>query len=433
MPVCGKQAVGSSSVPPDCMCHCGRSPCRCSRSQPVRTQCVSQVGTSTRFLAPLLVVHARVLRCLHHHHHHPSPPPSAPHPHAAPKAARQYPPAVGDPPPSRSSTQGASAPFPCPAPTCTQACTSPPQPPARPPARTPAGAPAGADAHGTARLAPLLCVVITPRPCCLPAWPGGRFHVDDMSSAHVYLRLAEGCDIANIPAEALEDCTQLVKQNSIQGGGKGQKTAGGGGRGAGGRGEEGGLLSTWNQAGLQVQVQRRGQGMGHSRAECGLQHACMREAGCGAAVLLGKGNGATNPASVSVQGAGDAGGGFNGSRACRLGACASPAICIGAGVGAPWRRVTIQGPSSLPPEVACPVQHRIMWRAASCRPAAAADAAAGSAGAGSLGLHSVARACSVQRAIHVLAASSRTSVPCGFMPCPVLDLLPRCRAPQAAS
>ncbi|KAG2445261.1 hypothetical protein HYH02_008729 [Chlamydomonas schloesseri] len=43
------------------------------------------------------------------------------------------------------------------------------------------------------------------------------FHVDDMSSAHVYLRLPDGCDMRDIPAEALEDCAQLVKQNSIQG------------------------------------------------------------------------------------------------------------------------------------------------------------------------------------------------------------------------
>jgi hypothetical protein len=44
-----------------------------------------------------------------------------------------------------------------------------------------------------------------------------RFHVDDMSSAHVYLRLPEGSGIDDIPADTLEDCAQLVKQNSIQG------------------------------------------------------------------------------------------------------------------------------------------------------------------------------------------------------------------------
>lgn len=46
-------------------------------------------------------------------------------------------------------------------------------------------------------------------------WP--RFHVDDMSSAHVYLRLPEGAKLDDIPPEALEDCAQLVKHNSIQG------------------------------------------------------------------------------------------------------------------------------------------------------------------------------------------------------------------------
>ncbi|MEW5297364.1 MAG: hypothetical protein WDW38_006202 [Sanguina aurantia] len=43
------------------------------------------------------------------------------------------------------------------------------------------------------------------------------FHVDDMSSAHVYLRLPEGAKLDDIPPEALEDCAQLVKHNSIQG------------------------------------------------------------------------------------------------------------------------------------------------------------------------------------------------------------------------
>jgi hypothetical protein len=44
-----------------------------------------------------------------------------------------------------------------------------------------------------------------------------RFHVDDMSSAHVYLRLPEGANFDDIPPDTLEDCAQLVKQNSIQG------------------------------------------------------------------------------------------------------------------------------------------------------------------------------------------------------------------------
>ncbi|KXZ51981.1 hypothetical protein GPECTOR_10g1003 [Gonium pectorale] len=57
--------------------------------------------------------------------------------------------------------------------------------------------------------------MLTPR--VRAASTGSRFHVDDMSSAHVYLRLPDGCDIKDIPADALEDCAQLVKQNSIQG------------------------------------------------------------------------------------------------------------------------------------------------------------------------------------------------------------------------
>ncbi|GFH06984.1 NFACT-R_1 domain-containing protein [Haematococcus lacustris] len=44
-----------------------------------------------------------------------------------------------------------------------------------------------------------------------------KFHVDDLSSAHVYLRLPEGVGIEDIPEDTLEDCAQLVKQNSIQG------------------------------------------------------------------------------------------------------------------------------------------------------------------------------------------------------------------------
>jgi hypothetical protein len=44
------------------------------------------------------------------------------------------------------------------------------------------------------------------------------FHVDDLSSAHVYLRLPDGATMDDIPEDTLEDCAQLVKQNSIQGG-----------------------------------------------------------------------------------------------------------------------------------------------------------------------------------------------------------------------
>lgn len=43
------------------------------------------------------------------------------------------------------------------------------------------------------------------------------FHVDGLSSAHVYLRLPEGGSIEEIPPETLEDCAQLVKANSIEG------------------------------------------------------------------------------------------------------------------------------------------------------------------------------------------------------------------------
>ncbi|XP_008810019.2 coiled-coil domain-containing protein 25 [Phoenix dactylifera] len=43
------------------------------------------------------------------------------------------------------------------------------------------------------------------------------FHVDKMSSAHVYLRLNKGQTIDDISEGLLEDCVQLVKANSIQG------------------------------------------------------------------------------------------------------------------------------------------------------------------------------------------------------------------------
>lgn len=43
------------------------------------------------------------------------------------------------------------------------------------------------------------------------------FHVDNLSSAHVYLRLPKGKTMDDIPQDVLEDCVQLVKQNSIQG------------------------------------------------------------------------------------------------------------------------------------------------------------------------------------------------------------------------
>lgn len=49
-------------------------------------------------------------------------------------------------------------------------------------------------------------------------WPEDVwFHVSNLSSAHVYLRLKEGESIDNIPSSLLDDCCQLVKANSIQG------------------------------------------------------------------------------------------------------------------------------------------------------------------------------------------------------------------------
>lgn len=43
------------------------------------------------------------------------------------------------------------------------------------------------------------------------------FHVDKLSSAHVYLRLPPNQTIEDIPSTLLDDCAQLVKANSIQG------------------------------------------------------------------------------------------------------------------------------------------------------------------------------------------------------------------------
>ncbi|KAF8817067.1 cytoplasmic protein [Phlegmacium glaucopus] len=50
------------------------------------------------------------------------------------------------------------------------------------------------------------------------AWPQDVwFHVDKLSSAHVYLRMSEEMDWENIPQILLADCAQLVKANSIEG------------------------------------------------------------------------------------------------------------------------------------------------------------------------------------------------------------------------
>ncbi|THW12528.1 DUF814-domain-containing protein [Aureobasidium pullulans] len=43
------------------------------------------------------------------------------------------------------------------------------------------------------------------------------FHVDNLSSAHVYVRLPEGESWEDIPKPLLEDCAQLTKANSIEG------------------------------------------------------------------------------------------------------------------------------------------------------------------------------------------------------------------------
>ncbi|WFD19808.1 Coiled-coil domain-containing protein 25 [Malassezia caprae] len=43
------------------------------------------------------------------------------------------------------------------------------------------------------------------------------FHVDKLSSAHVYLRMPESMEWTAIPDGLLEECSQLVKANSIEG------------------------------------------------------------------------------------------------------------------------------------------------------------------------------------------------------------------------
>ncbi|RKP08807.1 hypothetical protein THASP1DRAFT_23276 [Thamnocephalis sphaerospora] len=43
------------------------------------------------------------------------------------------------------------------------------------------------------------------------------FHVDKLSSAHVYLRMQRGQAWDQMPDELLIDCAQLVKANSIEG------------------------------------------------------------------------------------------------------------------------------------------------------------------------------------------------------------------------
>jgi hypothetical protein len=43
------------------------------------------------------------------------------------------------------------------------------------------------------------------------------FHVDKLSSAHIYLRMNEGDTWESIPEDLLIDCAQLTKANSIEG------------------------------------------------------------------------------------------------------------------------------------------------------------------------------------------------------------------------
>ncbi|KAI8987981.1 hypothetical protein BDF20DRAFT_853147 [Mycotypha africana] len=43
------------------------------------------------------------------------------------------------------------------------------------------------------------------------------FHVDKLSSAHVYVRLQPGQTWLDIPPQVVDDCAQLVKANSIEG------------------------------------------------------------------------------------------------------------------------------------------------------------------------------------------------------------------------
>jgi hypothetical protein len=43
------------------------------------------------------------------------------------------------------------------------------------------------------------------------------FHADNLSSAHIYVRLPEGQDWETIDENLLIDCAQLTKANSIEG------------------------------------------------------------------------------------------------------------------------------------------------------------------------------------------------------------------------
>ncbi len=43
------------------------------------------------------------------------------------------------------------------------------------------------------------------------------FHVDGLSSAHVYLRLRKNQRLEDVSEETIQECAQLVKANSIEG------------------------------------------------------------------------------------------------------------------------------------------------------------------------------------------------------------------------
>mmetsp|Transcript_6328 Transcript_6328/g.9468 ORF Transcript_6328/g.9468 Transcript_6328/m.9468 type:complete len:214 (-) Transcript_6328:62-703(-) len=43
------------------------------------------------------------------------------------------------------------------------------------------------------------------------------FHVEDLSSAHVYLRLNKNERLEDVPQSSIQECSQLVKANSIEG------------------------------------------------------------------------------------------------------------------------------------------------------------------------------------------------------------------------
>ena len=44
-----------------------------------------------------------------------------------------------------------------------------------------------------------------------------RFHVDKLSSAHVYVRQSPNKTVNDIPEDVVRECSQLVKENSIEG------------------------------------------------------------------------------------------------------------------------------------------------------------------------------------------------------------------------